>query len=51
LRIDHILLNRPAATRLVAADVDRRPRGWEKTGDHAPVWVELADKAKRRGKT
>lgn len=51
LRIDHILLNRPAATRLVAADVDRRPRGWEKTSDHAPVWVELADKAKRRGKT
>lgn len=51
LRIDHILLNRPAATRLVAADVDRRPRGWEKTSDHAPVWVELADKGKRRGKT
>jgi len=51
LRIDHILLNRPAATRLVAADVDRTPRGWEKTSDHAPVWVELADKVKRGGKT
>jgi exodeoxyribonuclease-3 len=23
-------------------------RGWEKTSDHAPVWIELADKAKRR---
>jgi exodeoxyribonuclease-3 len=41
LRIDHILLNPKAATRLVAADVDRRPRGWEKTSDHAPVWVEM----------
>ncbi len=47
LRIDHLLLNKPAATRLVAAEVDRRPRAWEKTSDHAPVWVELADKPKR----
>ncbi|MBV1690328.1 exodeoxyribonuclease III [Novosphingobium sp. G106] len=50
LRIDHILLNARAADRLVSAEVDRRPRGWEKTSDHAPVWVELADKAKRRRK-
>lgn len=42
LRIDHVLLNPIAAGRLVAADVDRRPRKWEKTSDHAPVWVELA---------
>lgn len=41
LRIDHILLNPVAAARLVAADVDRRPRGWEKTSDHAPVCIEL----------
>ena len=43
LRIDHLLLNPVAARRLVAAEVDRRPRGWEKTSDHAPVWVELSD--------
>lgn len=48
LRIDHLLLNKPAAKRLVAAEVDRRPRGWEKTSDHAPVWIELADKSVRR---
>lgn len=47
LRIDHILLNPAAAARLTACDVDRTPRGWEKTSDHAPVWVKLADKQKR----
>lgn len=41
LRLDHVLLNARAATRLTSADVDRRPRGWEKTSDHAPVVVEL----------
>lgn len=50
LRIDHILLNRKAAARLVAAEVDRRPRCWDKTSDHAPIWIELADKGKRRRK-
>ncbi|WP_278983835.1 exodeoxyribonuclease III [Sphingobium yanoikuyae] len=43
LRIDHFLLNPVATARLVAAAVDRRPRGWEKTSDHAPVWIELGD--------
>jgi exodeoxyribonuclease III len=41
LRIDHLLLNRPAAKKLTAAEVDSHVRGWEKTSDHAPVWVEL----------
>ncbi len=41
LRIDHLLLSPQAADRLVAADVDRRPRGWERASDHAPVWCEL----------
>jgi exodeoxyribonuclease-3 len=41
LRIDHLLLNEPAAKRLVAADVDRAVRGWEKSSDHAPVWIDL----------
>lgn len=48
LRIDHLLLSPPLAERLVAAQVDRHVRSWEKTSDHAPVWVELADKPKRR---
>ncbi|MBA4090962.1 MAG: exodeoxyribonuclease III [Sphingobium sp.] len=47
LRIDHILLNKQAAARLVAAEVDRRPRAWPKSSDHAPVWIELADRPKR----
>jgi exodeoxyribonuclease-3 len=41
LRIDHFLLNKPAAKRLKVAGVDRSVRGWEKTSDHAPVWIEL----------
>ena len=41
LRIDHLLLNKPAAKRLKSAGVDRSVRGWEKTSDHAPVWIEL----------
>lgn len=43
LRIDHLLLNPAAAGRLTTADVDRDVRGWEKTSDHAPTWVELCD--------
>jgi len=48
LRIDHLLLSPSLAERLVGAEVDAHVRGWEKTSDHAPVWIELADKAKRR---
>ena len=43
LRIDHLLLNPSAARRLAAAGVDRDVRGWEKTSDHAPAWVDLRD--------
>jgi len=43
LRIDHLLLSPALAGRLVKAEVDREVRGWEKTSDHAPVWVELGD--------
>lgn len=42
LRIDHLLLNAPAAKRLRQAGVDRSVRALEKTSDHAPVWIELA---------
>ena len=41
IRIDHALLSPALAKKLIAAGVDRTPRGWEKTSDHAPVWVEL----------
>lgn len=43
LRIDHLLLSPQLERRLTAAGVDREVRGWEKTSDHAPVWVELSD--------
>jgi exodeoxyribonuclease-3 len=43
LRIDHLLLSAPLASRLVDAQVDRHVRGWEKTSDHAPTWIELRD--------
>jgi exodeoxyribonuclease-3 len=42
LRIDHFLLNPQLEKHLVAAGVDRHVRGWEKSSDHAPVWIELS---------
>jgi exodeoxyribonuclease-3 len=44
LRIDHFLLSPKLDKRLVAAGVDKDVRGWEKSSDHAPVWIELKDK-------
>src|SRR5690606_21627526 len=41
LRIDHFLLSPAVVPRLRAAAVDRHVRGWEKTSDHAPVWIEI----------
>ena len=41
LRIDHFLLNPKVSKRLVAGGVDSFVRGWEKSSDHAPVWIEL----------
>ncbi len=43
LRIDHFLLSPNLTGRLQAAGVDKNVRGWEKSSDHAPVWIELAD--------
>ncbi|MDF2433250.1 MAG: exodeoxyribonuclease [Mucilaginibacter sp.] len=43
LRIDHFLLSPHVDSRLTAAGVDRNVRGWEKSSDHAPVWIQLAD--------
>ena len=44
LRIDHLMLSPALAPRLVAAGVDREVRGWEKSSDHAPTWVTIADR-------
>jgi exodeoxyribonuclease-3 len=41
IRIDHALLSPSLAPKLKGAGVDRTPRGWEKTSDHAPMWVEV----------
>jgi exodeoxyribonuclease III len=45
LRIDHLLLSPSLAPRLLAAGVDRTVRGWEKSSDHAPTWIELTSPA------
>lgn len=41
LRIDHFLLSPQLAKRLRACGVNKNVRGWEKSSDHAPVWIEL----------
>jgi exodeoxyribonuclease-3 len=41
LRIDHFLLTPDLAQRLERTEVEREVRGWDKTSDHAPVWIEL----------
>ncbi len=43
IRIDHLLLSPQAADRLVASEIDKGPRGWEKASDHTPIWCELTD--------
>ncbi|WP_316736818.1 exodeoxyribonuclease III [Pedobacter aquatilis] len=41
LRIDHFLLNAKLLERLKQGGVDRQVRGWERTSDHGPVWIEI----------
>ena len=50
LRIDHLLLSPHLAPRLKSAGVDRDVRGWEKTSDHAPVWIKLTKAAPTRAR-
>lgn len=45
LRIDHLLLSKNIAPRLLDAGVDRAVRALEDSSDHAPAWIELADAA------
>jgi exodeoxyribonuclease-3 len=41
LRLDHLLLSKPLARKLKAAEVDRWVRGVEGASDHAPVWITI----------
>lgn len=41
LRIDHFLLSPGLEQKLKNAGVDKHVRGWEKSSDHAPVWIEI----------
>jgi exodeoxyribonuclease-3 len=50
LRLDHLLLNRPAAARLNVAGVDRHVRGEVGASDHAPAWIKLGTTAKKRSR-
>lgn len=43
LRIDHILLSQPLASRCTAAGIDREMRKRERPSDHAPVFAELSE--------
>ncbi len=43
LRIDHILLSRVLAPRLIRAGVDRTPRAASRPSDHAPVLAEVGE--------
>jgi exodeoxyribonuclease III len=47
LRLDVLLLSRQTAKRLQAAGVDREVRGQPNASDHAPVWIELKDAARK----
>jgi exodeoxyribonuclease-3 len=44
MRLDHILVNAELASRVVRAAVDRSIRGLPNASDHAPVWVEIAER-------
>ncbi len=41
MRIDHFLLSPKALPLLKEAKVDKHVRGWEKSSDHTPVWIEI----------
>jgi bifunctional non-homologous end joining protein LigD len=43
LRLDHFLLNKSVAGKLMEAQVDKHVRGWKGASDHAPVWIQLSE--------
>jgi exodeoxyribonuclease-3 len=44
LRIDHVLVSRSLAKRVVDAGIDYDIRAMQKPSDHCPVWVEIREK-------
>ena len=48
LRLDHLLLSPSVAARLEDAGVDRAVRGEEGASDHAPAWMVLGERSRRR---
>lgn len=42
IRMDHFLVSPALKKKLIRGEVDRHVRGWEKTSDHAPVWIEIS---------
>lgn len=48
LRLDHLLLSPDLADRLSKAGVDTEVRGWNKASDHAPAWIELGKKTRKK---
>lgn len=49
IRMDHFLLSPDLKKKLIAGGVDREVRGWEKTSDHAPVWIEVRGEVMQQG--
>ncbi|MFM8700377.1 MAG: exodeoxyribonuclease III [Hyphomicrobiales bacterium] len=43
IRIDHLLLSPQAADRLVACEIDKHVRAWEKPSDHVPIRADMKD--------
>ncbi|WP_158807282.1 exodeoxyribonuclease III [Beijerinckia sp. L45] len=48
LRLDHLLLSADLALRLADAGVDKAVRGVDGASDHAPAWIVLADRPRKR---
>jgi exodeoxyribonuclease III len=48
LRLDHLLLSPTIAGRLTTGGVDTAVRGWDKTSDHAPAWIEIEGRGRKR---
>jgi len=41
IRIDHLLLSPQAADKLVACEIDKHVRAWEKPSDHVPIRADI----------
>jgi exodeoxyribonuclease-3 len=50
LRIDHLLLSKSLAPRLVDANVHRWVRAMPHASDHAPTWVQIAQGVQPKGR-